>query len=154
MRPALAVLMLPVALAYLIMRSVGELVWSVFGNDDDPRPPATWRPEWSEWRRLFVWYVTRNPLHNMLFYRLGVKNRGWHVAGRFPSDSPSGVEMWPPAPYRFAWCVHTHRRFTWLRLPFVSWLVPVFNRGIEGYIGWRPSGAMGGSLRLKNSKAA
>lgn len=154
MRVALAAIALPAALAYLLLRAVGELLWSVFGNDDDPRPPASWRPQWPEWRRLLVWYVARNPIHNLLFYRLGVVGRGWRVDGRFPSAAPSGVEMWPPAPYRVAWCIHTHPRLAWLRLPFVSWRVPMFGRGIEGYIGWRPSGALGGSLRLLKSTSA
>lgn len=148
----MSVIMLPVTLMYLALRAMGELLWSVLGNDDDPQPPTTWRPEWSGWRRLLVWYVTRNPLHNLLFYRLGVKGRGWLVTGRF--SRPGGAEMWPPAPYRVAWCTHTHPRCAWLRLPFVSWRLPIGARGIEGYIGWRPSGALGGSLRVKESKSA
>jgi len=150
----MVVVALPAALAYLVMRAAGELLWSVFGNDDDPRPPATWRADWSEWRRLLVWYVARNPLHNLFFYRLGVVGREWRVAGRFPSASPSGVEMWPPAPYRVAWCVHIHPGHDWLRLPFMSWRVPLFGRGVEGYLGWRPSGSLGASLRLLRSTAA
>jgi len=145
---------MPVAIAYLLLKCVGDMAWSVFGNNDDPKPPESFRSEWPEWRRLFVWYVTRNPLHNLFFYRIGVKGKGWRVIGRFPSGSPSGVEMWPPSPYRMAWCYHEHPSLPWLRLPFVSWRIPMFGRGLEGYIGWRPSGSFGGSLRLKESTAA
>lgn len=149
-----AFLLLPITIAWFAVRAAGHFLWSIFGNDEDPSPPDDWQTTWPRWYRFFNWYVLRNPLHNLFFHRIGIVGQGWAMSGRFPGDEHQSVAMWPPEHERFAWCVHTHPRHSWLMLPFVSWRIPIKNRGIEGYIGWRPSGALGGSLRVLESTAA
>ena len=88
-----------------------SLLWKIFGNDEDPKPPNWFMPNKPQWLRTVMWYI-RNPLHNFSHYWIGTGNY------------PSVWEVW-----------RTSRSFN-LILPFFSYRGKKF----EFYIGWRPKG--------------
>lgn len=112
----------------------GKILWAVFGNDDEPEAPSWYMPEWPRWRRQLWWLFFRNPLHNLCFYVLGIADKEFTSAGKYPSDVF--------VPYGWNWAV---RRYKWLRLPFVSYQN---RRGIvkKFYVGWRERGNFGFKL--------
>ncbi len=64
-------------------------LWSIFGNDDEPFPPAGYVAEtssWPNWYRQFVWLFIRNPLHNFCFYRIGFVGKPFTRVGLYPND--------------------------------------------------------------------
>lgn len=75
------------------LSKINPLWW--FKNDDDPSPPAWYHgadpsvplyqgPAWSDFRRKFYWFVLRNPLHNFMFYVLGLQDKNYKVWGKAP----------------------------------------------------------------------
>ena len=101
-----------------------------FGNADDPVPPVWFMPGATPCTRAIRWWI-RNPMHNLMFYWLG-------VAGKpFTRTSPDNL-LPPGGGWMFA-----VTRYRWLRLPFLSYA----GRYIEFYAGWRNSGALGFALR-------
>jgi len=109
--------------------------WALFGNEDDPHPPADYMPTSSPcWRRVCWW--GRNPFHNLCFY----------VAGCCDRDSTS-VGLDPGVVFRESganWC------WTFagpLPRPFFSYR----GRKLRGYLGWRPGGALG--IKLQRERA-
>jgi hypothetical protein len=103
--------------------------WALFGNADDPQPPAEYLPRSPLWWRRIAWWF-RNPLHNGCFYVWGVMDRDSESAGDFP-DRVFAPDGWNR--------VRTTPSGSWPR-PFVS------HRGKtwRWYIGWRsPGGAFG-----------
>jgi hypothetical protein len=105
-----------------------------FGNVDDPDPPDWYRPE-QPFRR-FLWRL-RNPLHNFVFYVVGVADKDFTRSGRYPAD------VFKPSP-GWNWAV---TRYKWARLPFAS-----FHHGrFKWYAGWRERGNFGFKLTLSSS---
>ncbi|HSH94960.1 MAG TPA: hypothetical protein VK968_12495 [Roseimicrobium sp.] len=100
-----------------------------FGNDDDPEPPEWYRPE--DPRRRGKWYW-RNPLHNFMFYVIGISDKEFTRSGRYPSAVFAPDGGWNFATSRRRWCI----------LPFAS-----YQRGeFKFYLGWRERGNFGGKL--------
>lgn len=100
-----------------------------FGNADDLEPPEWYRLN-GRWRRC-AWHW-RNPLHNFTHYVIGIADKPFERAGRFPTDvfNPNGGWNW-------AIC-----RYKCLRLPFIS-----HTRGrFAFYAGWRQRGNFGVKL--------
>lgn len=97
-----------------------------FGNVDDPEPPAWYRPG-SPSRRC-LWQL-RNPLHNFSFYVIGIADKPFTRAGRFPKAVFAPDNGWN-------WAVASHEC---VRLPFIS-----FNdEWGRFYFGWRERGNLG-----------
>lgn len=114
-----------------------KYLWSIFGNDDDPKAPEWYQLEWPEWRRQFYWLFLRNPLHNLFSYTIGLGKRDYRAIGNYPKDvfAPKG------------W----NRCLLWYKgipFPFISYYNP------DGfvkkfYIGWRPpGGGLGAKLNF------
>lgn len=102
-----------------------------FGNVDDPVPPDWYRP--GSRCRGVLWQL-RNPLHNFTFHVIGVADRPFTRAGRFPQHvfAPAGGWNW------------TVTRLGWVRLPFLS-----FNgEWCRFYLGWRERGNFGGKVNF------
>ena len=105
------------ALVKRILQS-NKLLWAIFGNDEDPEPPAWFMPNRNENLREFMWFFVRNPFHNF----------DTRVAGTF--KYPSEWRVW-------------HSKRSWnLILPFFSYR----GKKWEGYIGWRPKVLEDGSM--------
>lgn len=100
-----------------------------FANDDDPPP---------EGYSAFGWWL-RNPMHNLMFYVLGVADRNYTVYGRDPVNigvrADIGQEGW-------------HNTVIlaggWLPLPYVSYS----NSRFTFYLGWQPSGRLGAKVNI------
>ena len=107
--------------------------WSL-ANADDPEPPAWYRPDSPNRRRL---WQTRNPMHNFTHYVIGVTDKDTTRTGKYPSEvfAPGGGWNW------------AYTRHGWLRLPFVSYA----GKRSRFYLGWRESGNFGGKLNFKRT---
>jgi hypothetical protein len=105
-----------------------------FGNQDDPLPPADYRPD--DKHRVRKWYY-RNPTHNLNFYVIGVADKTFRRSGRCPGDvfNPKGGWNWAVCKYR------------WWRLPFISFRKKSFGF----YLGWRERGNFGAKLSFSES---
>lgn len=108
-----------------------NVLWKIFGNNDDWPPPDWYMPEERERKRKLYWLL-RNPLHNLTFYLIGVAGKPFVRTGKFPQDvfNPNGGWNLAVTAYK------------WFRLPFVSYL----GRSIKFYIGWRERGNFGFKL--------
>ena len=106
-------------------------VWAFFKNDDDPEPRYDLWVDRPEWQRKFLWWL-RNPAHNFTHYVIGLKGR------RFSS------EMWGVwGPFELM------RRRLW-SAPWIPFLCLYYEgKRMDGYIGWRTSGAFGIALRRR-----
>jgi len=107
------------------------LLWALFGNADDPTPPADYMPTASEkWRAVCWWF--RNPLHNLCFYVLGCCDEDSVTAGKLPSAVflPDNGFNW--------YFTGTARRSMYWR-PFLSHR----GRWFKIYIGFRSGGSFG-----------
>lgn len=105
-----------------------------FGNLDDPAPPDWYRPD--DPRRDGKWYC-RNSLHNFTFYVMGIADKEFEYAGRYPSIyNPNEGWNWTVCRYK---CV---------RLPLISYK----KGGILFYCGWRERGNFGMKLSFKKSR--
>ena len=102
------------------------------GNADDPEPPDWYRP--GKASRNVMWYF-RNPFHNLNFFVIGISDRTFIRAGRFPKDTFNPCGGWN-------WSVCKYYR---LRLPFISYS----RNRVRIYFGWRTGGAFGIELKLR-----
>ena len=112
-----------------VLQKWNPLWW--FGNVDDPEPPEWYRPGSSS--RRWLWQL-RNPLHNFTFYVIGIADKPFTRAGKFPDAvfARDGGWNWSVARYK---CV---------RLPFIS-----FNgERWRFYLGWRERGNFGGKVNF------
>ena len=121
---------------------IKNIIWAIFGNDDDPNPPADYRPEWPEWRRRLYWYA-RNPLHNFTFYVIGLSDKPFERLVLYPKGAPVYLVFRPEG----GWYVAVVR-YKWLRLPFVSYQGAGFIK--KFYLGWRERGNLGAKLTIRN----
>src|ERR1700722_709917 len=97
-----------------------------FGNQDDPLPPNDYRPD--DKHRDSKWYY-RNPTHNLNFYVIGLSDKTFRRAGRYPAEvfNPKGGWNWTVCKYKWWW------------LPFISFQKKTFCF----YSGWRERGNFG-----------
>ena len=102
-----------------------------FGNIDDPKPPAWYRP--NNKHRQAKWHL-RNPFHNFDHYVIGVADKKFARSGRYPerNSNPTG-----------GWDFEVARRKLAL-LPFISYQRAKFNF----YFGWREHGSFGIKLNF------
>lgn len=102
------------------------------GNADDPLPPDDYRPD--DKHRVSKWYY-RNPTHNFNFYVIGLADKTFRRAGRYPHDvfSPQGGWNWTVCKYK------------WWRLPFVSFQ----KKSFRFYLGWRERGNFGAEFSFR-----
>lgn len=105
-----------------------RFIWKIWGNDEDPLPPDSYKADAQQWYRILRWYM-RNRLHNFSFHVIGVHGRQFKPYGRYTKHvwNPYGGWNWFVLHYR------------WMRLPFISYR----GKYTEHYIGWRESGAFG-----------
>ena len=96
------------------------------GNVDDPVPPDDYRP--NDPHRLHRWYF-RNPFHNFDFYVIGVADKTFHRAGRYPDRIFHPRQGWN-------WTVC---KYKWWRLPMISYI----HEPVKFYFGWRERGDFG-----------
>ncbi len=111
------------------------LKWSPkfwLGNQDDPIPPDDYRPH--DRRRVRKWYF-RNPTHNLTFYVIGLGDKTFRRAGKYPDQvfNPHGGWNWAVCKYK------------WMRLPFISFQ----RKSFRFYLGWRERGDFGGKLTFR-----
>ncbi len=102
-----------------------------FGNSDEPRPPAWYRPD--EPCRVFMWYM-RNPFANFSNYVIGAADRQTVRSGVYPTVNGN-----PNGGWNFA---VTRRRIVYL--PFIDYKRHRF----EFYFGWRARGNFGMKLNF------
>jgi hypothetical protein len=105
-----------------------------FGNADEPRAPAWYRPG-SRFRNV-AWYV-RNPLANFSNYVIGIGDKASVRSGRYPTkiSNPNG-----------GWNYAVSRRHI-LYLPLID-----YKRGrFEFYFGWRERGNFGIKLNFRQA---
>ena len=103
-----------------------------FGNQDEPLPPADYRPD--DKHRVSKWYY-RNPTHNLNFYVIGLSDKTFRRGGRYPAEvfNPKGGWNWTVCKYK------------WWRLPFISFQ----KKSFCFYFGWRERGNFGAKLSFK-----
>jgi len=101
------------------------------GNADEPVPPDWYRP--GKTGRNVMWYL-RNPFHNLNFFVIGISDKTFTRAGRFPAKTFNPCEGWN-------WSVCRYYR---LRFPFISYS----RNRVRAYFGWRTGGAFGIELKL------
>ena len=100
------------------------------GNLDDPVPPPEYRPNDKHRAGKWRW---RNPGHNFDFYVIGIADKTFRRAGRYPDRVFSPRNGW-----NWAVC-----KYKWARLPFIS-----FHRNsFKFYFGWRERGNFGIELK-------
>jgi len=109
-------------------------IWWV-KNADTPTAPDWYRPD--KHCRTFMWHV-RNPCHNFARYVVGVSDKPFVRAGRYPDriGNPNGG---------WNYAVIKRKR---LRLPFVSYQ----GKRFECYLGWRTGGDFGIAMRTHDHK--
>jgi hypothetical protein len=102
------------------------------GNQDDPVPPNDYRP--GDRHRVKKWYF-RNPTHNLTFYVVGLADKTFRRAGKYPDQvfNPHGGWNWAVCKYK------------WVRLPFISFQ----RKSFQFYLGWRERGDFGGKLTFR-----
>lgn len=105
-----------------------------FGNADEPRAPAWYRPG-SKFRNV-AWYF-RNPLANFSNYVIGIGDKKSIRSGRYPTEisNPCG-----------GWNYAVSRRHI-LYLPFIDCKHGRF----EFYFGWRERGNFGIKLNFRQA---
>ena len=104
-------------------------------NYDRPRPPWDYKPD--DPFRICKWYF-RNPFHNFDFYIIGIADKTFVRAGRYPDRVFSTDDGW-----NWAVC-----KYKFLRLPFVSYWSGQFNF----YLGWRNRGQFGFEFKFSKPK--
>lgn len=147
---ALSVLLLPLELLSILFGALAIATigidrakqhgafWAAWGNSEDPIPPTWFMSEsFSTWGRTFSWYL-RNGHHNFQWHVIGVHGKPFTRTGDYPD------QVWNPNGGRNFAVI----RYGWLILPFVSYR----GKSIEGYVGWRESGAFGRALRKAHAK--
>jgi len=112
-----------------LSKKLNPIWW--FQNDDDPPP---------EGYNALTWFA-RNPMHNFMFYVVGVADRDYKVYGRAPSNvsvrKDIGEKGWQ-------WSVSMPGG--WLPLPWVSYT----GNKVVWYLGWQPSGKLGAKFNLSS----
>ena len=103
-----------------------------WGNIDSTKPPAWYRPQ--DPGRKWKWY-SRNPLHNFMFYVIGIADKDFTRVGRYAK------EVFSPEASGWNWAVI---QYQWLRLPFISYHCKYF----KFYLGWRERGNFGAKLNF------
>jgi hypothetical protein len=103
-----------------------------FGNEDDPFPPADYRPD--DKHRVTKWYF-RNPTHNLNFYVIGLADKTFGRSGRYPAEVFNPRQGW-----NWALC-----KYRWWRLPFLSYQ----RNSFRFYFGWRERGNFGIKLTFR-----
>ncbi len=110
-----------------VIEKIKAMLWSVFGNNDDPHPPVDYLSGYPHWVRYFMWYVIRNPLHNFTHYLIGMKGRKHLV-------------MWGEV---------FHPKGGWIIiLPYVSY----YGKRWAFYLGWRPEEGVFGVKLIRHRK--
>ena len=106
-----------------------------FKNIDDPVPPKWYKPD--DKHRKFKWSF-RNPLHNFMFYVIGVGDKTFYRSGRFPErvSDPRGGWDFDATRYKIIW------------LPFVSY----HRQKFDFYFGWRDRGNFGIKININPHK--
>lgn len=139
----------------------GWITWALFGNDDDgifgeeETSGSSWLGEWGRdisFRRFVRWNI-RNPLHNFMFYVIGIS---WmknipqtpivilgDITNFFGKGEEAPKSVWPQGEKGIALVLRGYV------LPFLSLRIPIGSKRVEGYIGWRERGSFGMSLRIK-----
>ena len=107
-----------------------------FGNADDPKPPASYRP--GEKLRVCRWYF-RNPCHNFMFYVIGITDKEFVRVGTNPTRTLNPDGGW-------SWAVCKTKV---LRLPCLSYRKP---ERFDFYFGWRNKGNFGIAIRWKKKE--
>ena len=98
-----------------------------FGNADDPVPPEWYRPQKAS--RRCTWLFVRNPLHNFMFYVVGVADKDVARSGYYPERVFNPYGGWNN-------CVCKMGR---VRLPIITYQRNRF----YFYCGWRSRGHFG-----------
>jgi len=113
-------------------------LWALFGNVDDGLfGDLNFNPQGkrSLWTAIKWWF--RNPMHNLMFYVVGVADKPRMICGPWADAHDRGAEgglLWS--------LTYVGRRW---RLPYVN-----YTKGrIKAYAGWRPSGAFGFKLNIR-----
>jgi hypothetical protein len=106
-----------------------------FGNIDEPVAPNWYRP--GKAGRNFRYHL-RNPCHNFFCYVIGISDKTFRRAGKYPNDNFSPHGGWNVAASNY--------KYPCLWLPFISYQ----HRGFQFYIGWRNGGNFG--IKLRYSK--
>jgi hypothetical protein len=104
-----------------------------FGNYEDPTPPDKFQSNRPELIRKILWLV-RNPLHNFTFHWIGFHGKVDNVVGDWKSKGLNLIAVCSP----------------WFAYPLISYN----GKYLEGYIGWRPNGALGLAFRVSMAKQA
>lgn len=117
-----------------------NILWAIFGNDDEPNPPANYYPDEPMLYRGARWWW-RNPCHNLNFYVVGLADKPFERVAVYPKGAPGNLVFRPEG----GWYVAVIR-YKWLRLPFVSYQGRGFIK--KFYIGWRERGNLGAKLTL------
>lgn len=104
-------------------------------NIDDPVPPKWYKPD--DRHRKLKWSF-RNPLHNFMFYVIGVADKTFYRSGRFPErvSDPRGGWDFDATRYKIIW------------LPFVSY----HRQKFDFYFGWRDRGNFGIKININPHK--
>lgn len=110
-----------------ILDFIYGILWSIFGNDDDPIPPPWYLTTWPEFVRYLGWYFVRNPLHNFCFYLIGMKRRQHLVHWNHVFNPNGGFNI---------------------IMPFISY----YGKKYAFYIGWRPSQGVFGLKFIRHKK--
>ena len=119
---------------------IKKILWAIFGNDDDPRPP-----DWYElpyWLKVAFWYC-RNPVHNLFTYTLGFKGKEYTQTGRLPEHNFIPSEDGGGFNWRIIW---------WRKLPFPFFSYVTYNQAWHWLfkrvlVGWRDNGALGAGIK-------
>ena len=108
-----------------------------FGNVDEPVAPDWYLP--GKAHRNFRYHL-RNPCHNFFCYVVGMSDKTFRRAGKYPNDNFSPHGGWNVAASNY--------KCPCLWLPFISYE----HRGFQFYTGWRNGGNFGIKLRYSKPK--
>lgn len=145
------------------------ILWAMAGNQEDGifgEEISSGRPWLSQWGAKledniefhpgeitfwrFVRWQIRNPLHNFMFYVIGItwmKNISQTTVintGKIPNVVPS---VWPQGDEGLAIVLRAKV------LPFISFRKVIGSRRLETYAGWRERGNFGLAFRLKKVRS-
>jgi hypothetical protein len=112
----------------LMCRRIWKSKLNPFGNYDNPEPPVWYMPLKPFIIRWFMWSFVRNPLHNFMFYWIGLAGKP-HL--RRCDEVFSSIGKWN------------------VILPFVSYN----GKRIRCYIGWRERNNFGIKFNIKRKNS-
>lgn len=116
---------------------MNKILWALFGNDDDPIPPAAYYSNKPQWFRKMMWWL-RNPCHNLFHYVLGIRGKPFTVLWYLKEDATL-VEGFNIVIKKY-----------YLLFPLISYQKTFKTYIFQFYLGWRRSGALGGKLRFRH----